>query len=136
MGNYFEPVLSEEQMAAYLDGMLSSDDNNMVEELMASNPEMVEIQDVIDSVDSTYIYETDGEVPIECMADDFSLPDIRYEYHHSVDTYETEEYVDNDEYNDNNDYQDDSNEMSCQDESLEMGQEDSFVDNEFYDLSL
>ena len=76
MGNYFEPVLSEEQLAAYLDGMLSAEENNMVEELISSCPEMAEIQDAIDSVDATYLYESDDEIPIECMADDFSLPDI------------------------------------------------------------
>ena len=33
MGNYFEPVLSEEQMAAYLDGMLSTEENKLNEYL-------------------------------------------------------------------------------------------------------
>ena len=62
MGHYFEPVLTEEQMAAYLDGMLSAEENNMIEELISSSPAMEEIQDAIDSVDSSYIDEYDTEI--------------------------------------------------------------------------
>ncbi|MGN0213325.1 MAG: hypothetical protein ACI4AH_00775 [Muribaculaceae bacterium] len=80
MGNYFEPVLTEEQMAAYLDGMLTDEESSMVEELISSVPELSEIEDVIASVDASYIIEVDNEVPIECMADDFVLPEIGVEH--------------------------------------------------------
>ena len=134
MGNYFEPVLSEEQMAAYLDGMLSTEENNMVEEIIESSPEMMEIQDVMDSVDSAYIYETHEEIPIECMADDFSLPDVGYNYH-TDDSSDTDNYFDDEEYDVNSEYQDESFEADCQDGSLEDGHEDSFINNEFEDIS-
>lgn len=127
MGNYFEPVLSEEQMAAYLDGMLSNEESNMVEDQIESSPEMVEIQNAIDSVDSTYLYEINEEIPIECMADDFSLPDIGYEYQHVDDSYHEEEFLEADYEDDHNDYQE---------ESMEMGNDDSFIDNDFDDISL
>lgn len=134
MGNYFEPVLSEEQMAAYLDGMLSTEENNMVEEMIESSPEMMEIQDVMDSVDSAYIYETHEEIPIECMADDFSLPDVGYNYH-TDDSSDTDNYFDDEEYDVNSEYQDESFEADYQDGSLEDGHEDSFINNEFEDIS-
>ena len=76
MGNFYNPVLTEEQMAAYLDGMLTTEENNMVEELISFSPEMKEIQEAVDAVDVSFIYNSDIEVPIECLADDFSLPDI------------------------------------------------------------
>lgn len=77
MGNFYNPVLTEEQMAAYLDGMLTTEENNMVEELISFSPEMKEIQEAVDAVDVSFIYNSDIEVPIECLADDFSLPDIQ-----------------------------------------------------------
>ena len=134
MGNYFEPVLSEEQMAAYLDGMLSTEENNMVEEIIESSPEMMEIQDAMDSVDSAYIYETNEEIPIECMADDFSLPDVGFNYQID-DSSDSDNYIDDEEYDVNSEYQDESFEADYQDESLENGHEDSFINNEFEDIS-
>ncbi len=136
MGNYFEPVLSEEQLAAYLDGMLSAEENNVVEELISSSPEMAEIQDSIDSVDSTYLYENDYEIPIECMADDFTLPDVSYEEHHAIDSYDTDEYVDDDSYNEDDDYQDTSDGIEYQNEDTGSEHEDSFLQDEYDDISL
>lgn len=135
MGYYIEPVLSEEQMAAYLDGMLSTEESNMVEEMMESSPEMTEIQDAIDSVDSTYIYEVEEEVPIECLADDFSLPDVGYDYYQSEESYNTDEYIDKEIYNENSEYQDESTDMDYQDESMDIEHDDSLVDNELEDIS-
>lgn len=100
MEKNFEPVLSEEQMAAYLDGMLSTEESNMVEEIISSNPDMEEIQDTIDSIDSLYIYEYDYEIPIECMADEFSLPE--------VDNYYTQDEYDEMEQQDQTEFQEDN----------------------------
>ena len=135
MGNYFEPVLSEEQMAAYLDGMLSTEENNMVEELIDSNPEMAEIQDVIDSVDATYLYENDDEIPIECMADDFSLPNIGNVDHHETDYYDEDEHFDADSYNDDYGNQDSLDDVEYQDESSETEFNNLFVDDGYDDIS-
>ena len=63
-------------MAAYLDGMLSTEENYMVEAAISSSPELTELQEVVDSVDSAYVEELDCEIPIECAADDFVLPDV------------------------------------------------------------
>lgn len=134
MGNYFEPVLSEEQMAAYLDGMLSTEENSMVEDIIETSPEMMEIQDAMDSIDSTYIYEVNEEIPIECMADHFLLPDVGYDYH-TEDSSNTEDYIGNEENDVSSEYQDDSFEAGCQDDSLENGNEDSFINVEFEDIS-
>jgi len=131
MGNYFNYVLSEEQMAAYLDGMLSAEESNMIEELIDSNSEMVEIQDAIDAVDLTYLYETNYEIPIECMADDFSLPDIGYEDSHNTVSFGIGEDVDADNYNEDTNYLDNPNDIEYQDEDSESGENDSFMDDGF-----
>ena len=133
MAHYFEPVLSEEQLAAYLDGMLSTEESNMVEDIIASDPEMAEIQEAIDSVDSAYIYETDEEIPIECLADDFSLPDMNDDYHHSDESYTPDDFLE-DGYDDE-DIQDGINESDYQDDSSEVEHDDDFLDNNFDDIS-
>lgn len=135
MGNYFEPVLSEEQLAAYLDGMLSAEENNMVEELISSSPEMAEIQDAIDSVDATYLYESDDEIPIECMADDFSLPDMGYVNHRDTNFYDEADHPDVDGYNEDFGNHDTFNDVEYHDESSEAELEDLFVDDGYDDIS-
>ena len=135
MGNYFEPVLSEEQMAAYLDGMLSTEESNMVEELIDSNPEMVEIQEAIDSVDTTYLYVTNDEIPIECLADDFSLPDIvQVEDHHTV-SYDSDDYYDSDSYNEEYENQDNTYDTDYEDDSSDADYDDSFSEDGYNDIS-
>lgn len=129
MGNYIEPVLTEEQMAAYLDGMLSTDENNMVESLILSYPELQEIQDAMDSVDSTYIYDMDQEIPIECLADDFILPDIDGEYNHIGSEYE----VGYDELDSDQDNPNDSE--LFQDEASDINHNESCIDCDFDDMS-
>lgn len=127
MENYYEPVLSEEQMAIYLDGMLSVEESGMIEEIISSNPIMGELQEAIDTVDSTYIYESDCEIPIECMADDFSLPVVEYGYDHSEEFYETEDN-DVEAYGDVDDYQDEE----YQDETADG---ESSFDSEYEEIS-
>lgn len=135
MGNYFEPVLSEEQMAAYLDGMLSSEESNMVEELIESNPVMVEIQDAFDSIDNTYLYVTNDEIPIECLADDFSLPDIgNEEDYHTIVSYDTDDYDDTDGFNGDYDNLDNAYETEDQDEPSDTEHEDSFMEDGDIDI--
>lgn len=140
MATYFEPVLTEEQLAAYLDGMLSPEESNMVEEIIASDPEMEEILETIDSIDSSYINEVDNELPIECLADDFSLPDTDI-YNHHEDSGHHEDNDATDDLSDNgyNDMDDDSldelNNTDYPDGSSMDGHEDIFLDNIFDDLS-
>lgn len=150
MANYFEPVLSEEQLAAYLDGMLSTEESNMVEEIIASDPEMQEIQDVMDSVDSTYIFDAGEEIPIECLADDFTLPNtdgygLLDEYNHHEDAYDTDDFSENghentddfseNEHEDADDYQNDFNNQDYQDDPTDINHEDGFLENGFDDIS-
>lgn len=93
MGNYIEPTLNEEQLAAYMDGMLSEEENGMVENIINEDPYLEEIVETMDNVDSAIIYAQDEEVPIECLADDFQLPTINGEY-------TLTDNIDNDDYND------------------------------------
>lgn len=76
MGRNYDYSLTEEQMAAYLDGMLNAEQSNMVEEIISSDFDMQQIEDALDAVDSTFIAINSEEVPLECLADDFILPEI------------------------------------------------------------
>lgn len=137
MGNYFEPVLSEEQMAAYLDGMLSTEESNMVDELIDSNPEMVEIQEAIDSVDSTYLYVVNDEIPIECLADDFSLPYIGHgDDHHTIVSYDSDEFNDSDSYNEDYDNQNNAYDTDFEDGQINAEHDGSFLEDEYNDISI
>ena len=96
MENYIEPILSEEQMAAYLDGMLSVEERNMVEQRIESSPELTEIQEIIDVVDIASVYESENEIPIECITDDFVLPEMDLaDDILSYDQTATDDYLDN-----------------------------------------
>lgn len=96
MENYIEPILSEEQMAAYLDGMLSVEECNMVEQRIESSPELTEIQEIIDVVDIASVYESENEIPIECITDDFVLPEMDLaDDIPSYDQTATDDYLDN-----------------------------------------
>lgn len=76
MGMYIEPVLNEEQMAAYLDGMLTDAETQTVELLINDNQVLTDILNAIDAIDAAYIENAGGEAPLECMADDFVLPEV------------------------------------------------------------
>lgn len=81
MTPHFQTALSEEQMAAYLDGMLSADESCIVESTIDSYPELQEIQEAMDEVDASYIaYDATDEIPVECLSDDFTLPHIGIDY--------------------------------------------------------
>lgn len=88
MRNVFEPLFSEEQLAAYIDGMLSSEENSAMENMMSDDLEMQEIQDAIDAVDSTYILTEDKTViPAELMSDDFILPEMDFDTSEGISEY-------------------------------------------------
>lgn len=140
MVNYFEPVLSEEQMAAYLDGMLSTEQNKMVEEMVCEHPELTEIQDAIDSIDATYIYEDDNEIPIECLSDDFFLQTIDSGVNQIEDKSATDDYTlsdgDGDENgNDEDGFVDKEQESEFDEYSSGSDDDDSYQDDNFDDIS-
>jgi hypothetical protein len=111
--------LTAEQMAAYLDGMLSDEENQIVENLISQDAQLQEISDVIDAVDETYIYNDDVDIPLECYSDNFCLPEIETEVSyetHQEDFYDEHYHDDadfNDDYNDTDDIIDD-----CQDDNI------------------
>lgn len=134
MESYFEPVLSEEQLAAYLDGMLSDEESNMVEEQISSTPEMEEILEAVDAVDNAYIYESDNEVPIECQADDFSLPVIDEEYIQSDDSYAAGDHYMAEEVNDSDSYFEEKSDLDFSDDLSDI-QEENFTGEGYDDIA-
>ena len=112
MENYFSPLLSEEQMAAYLDGMLTTEENNYIEEQIMYDPALQEIQDSLDDVDAELIaYDETQELPLECISDDFQLPVIDYDMMSDEDggiiDSDNDTYSDDYYENDENDYLED-----------------------------
>ncbi len=136
MENYFNPMLSEEQMAAFLDGMLTTDESTMVEEQIEDNPQLQEIQSSIDDIDSTLIgYDETSELPLECISDDFTLPIVEV-----VDAsilMDGPLSGDDDllevEHNESSEYED--YESDYQDISSDYGHADDFSDNSFDGMS-
>ena len=116
MENYINSLLTEEQLAAYLDGMLSTDESSYVEEVINTNPVMEDILDDIDYVDSAYINNLDEEIPDEFMDEDFLLPDI-YDNNNSIEDDYGIEYDNDmsDEYQDGHDELEDMQEGGSED---------------------
>lgn len=102
MNPHFQHTLSEEQLAAYLDGMLSAEESSYVESAIDSEPELQEIQEALDEVDSSYIaYDAMEEIPVECLSDDFVLPAIDTAYgedNFTDDVQPTDETIFGDDY--------------------------------------
>lgn len=77
MEKAFDLPLTEEQMAAYLDGMLDSEQSSMVEDLIGNDFDLQQIEDAVDAVDAAYLnLDPSDELPLECLADNFVLPEI------------------------------------------------------------
>ena len=105
MNNYFYPAVSEETFAAWLDGMLSPEEEREFMNECAHNAEIQELLDANDQVEDSYEHLMDNgyELPDE-LNGDFHIPEI-YEAEDEVESYvdvdEVEPYeVDDDDYDD------------------------------------
>ena len=105
MNNYFYPAVSEETFAAWLDGMLSPEEERVFMNECAHNAEIQELLDANDQVEDSYEHLMDNgyELPDE-LNGDFHIPEI-YEAEDEVESYvdvdEVEPYeVDDDDYDD------------------------------------
>lgn len=105
MNNYFYPAVSEETFAAWLDGMLSPEEEREFMNECAHNAEIQELLDANDQVEDSYEHLMDNgyELPDE-LNGDFHIPEI-YEAEDEVEPYvdvdEVEPYeVDDDDYDD------------------------------------
>lgn len=105
MNNYFYPAVSEETFAAWLDGMLSPEEEREFMNECAHNAEIQELLDANDQVEDSYEHMMDNgyELPDE-LNGDFHIPEI-YEAEDEVEPYvdvdEVEPYeVDDDDYDD------------------------------------
>lgn len=77
MDDFFNPTVSEETVAAWLDGTLSADDSAAFLETCATDTDLQNILDANDQVDDYYedMMETGYELPEELQTD-FDLPHI------------------------------------------------------------
>lgn len=79
MTDYYDPLpFSEEQFAAWLDGTMSPDEEQLFMQECASNPDMQLLLDANDNIDDTFeeMVANGYELPAELYADDFQLPEI------------------------------------------------------------
>ena len=79
---------------------------------------------------------TNEEIPIECLADDFSLPDIgQGEVNHAIVSYDSDEYHDSDSYNEEYNNQNNIYDTDYEDDSSDIEPDDSFSEDGYNDLS-
>lgn len=79
MTDYYDPLpFSEEQFAAWLDGTMSPDQQQLFMQECASNPDMQLLLDANDNIDDSFeeMVANGYELPEELYADDFQLPEI------------------------------------------------------------
>lgn len=79
MTDYYDTLpVSEEQFAAWLDGTMSPDEEQLFMQECASNPDMQFLLDANDNIDDSFeeMVANGYEVPEELYADDFQLPEI------------------------------------------------------------
>lgn len=121
-----QTLLTAEQLAAYLDGTLTDDENQIIENLISQDPQLQEITQVIDDVDELYTYAVEEEIPLECFANDFTLPEIITDV--SYDDFQDDQYDLEDGYDSVNITDDFDSE-----ESMIENLENSFSDDAFLD---
>lgn len=142
MADYFEQLpVNEEQFAAWLDGTLSLDEEQLFMQEYALNPDMQMLFDANDNIDDTYedMVSNGYEMPDELMTD-FSLPeisafddDIEFSFDDDLTAYvgddndndvDVAEYVDDDDVScedtvsTDNDFADDDSDMPNDDVSM------------------
>ena len=79
MTDYYDPLpFSEEQFAAWLDGTMSPDEEQLFMQECASNPDMQSLLDANDNIDDSFeeMIANGYEMPEELYADSFLLPEI------------------------------------------------------------
>ena len=79
MTDYYDPLpFSEEQFAAWLDGTMSPDEEQLFMQECASNPDMQFLLDANDNIDDSFeeMIANGYEMPEELYADSFQLPEI------------------------------------------------------------
>lgn len=79
MTDYYDPLpFSEEQFAAWLDGTMSPDEEQLFMQECASNPDMQFLLDANDNIDDSFeeMIAYGYEMPEELYADSFQLPEI------------------------------------------------------------
>ena len=113
MANFYNPVISEETFAAWLDGALSSEQEAMFLDTCSHNEELQELLDANDQVEEDYenLVESGIVLPSE-FEGDFDIPQI-------TDTTNDEEL-----------YSDDQIEPYEQDDENDLNGESNHIDNE------
>lgn len=142
MADYFEQLpVNEEQFAAWLDGTMSLDEEQLFMQECASKPDMQMLFDANDNIDDTYedMVSNGYEMPDE-LTTDFSLPeisafddDIEFGFDNDLTAYvgddndndvDVAEYVDDDDVScedtvsTDNDFADDDSDMPNDDVSM------------------
>lgn len=118
MNSVFLPAVSEELVAAWLDGNVTPEQDTYISQMCAIDPALQTIMDANDDIEATYdgLLENGFELPYE-LSTDFSLPHIEDSLYTEIHTYD-----DNDEsfssYN-HDDYNDESqtDELQIDDET-------------------
>ena len=112
MANFYNPVISEETFAAWLDGALSSEQEAMFLDTCSHNEELQELLDANDQVEEDYenLVDNGFVIPSE-FETDFDIPQIldtsNDEEIHSYDQIEPYEQDEEDDFEGTNNHEDD-----------------------------
>ncbi len=112
MANFYNPVLSEETFAAWLDGAMSSEQEAMFLDACSHNEDLQELLDANDQIEEDYEYFVENGIvlPSEFEAD-FDIPQItdigNSEELYSYDQIEPYEQDDEDNYEASDNLEDD-----------------------------
>lgn len=104
MVDFFNPAISEETFAAWLDGAMSSEQEVMFLEACSQNEDLQELLDANDQVEEDYenIVETGVVLPPE-FEEEFDIPQIEVFSHGEAPYNNQIELYENDELDDKND---------------------------------
>lgn len=123
MDTYFYPTISEEKFAAWLDGMLSAEDESLFLEASVNNAEIQELLDANDQVDESFedLVDNGYELPDEFNTE-FAIPEI-YNDSTEIEDYAYNEVEPYESDDDDNGESDDSNDDSTYHEAANPSDE-------------
>lgn len=133
MNNNFNPVISEEMFAAWLDGNISSAQDAYISQVCSADPDMREIIAADTQIEEYYdnLVETGYELPEEFLGD-FDLPQIGETDHFAIDYHpDIEQYpgADADRYSNENNTNDSDDHYSLHDS------DNGDFENHIFDIS-
>lgn len=120
MNSVLLPTVSEELIAAWLDGNVTSEQDTYISQMCAVDPALQNIMDANDDVEATYeeMLENGFELPYE-LTTDFALPCIEDSVYTETIPYDSEEIESHDNDHSYEPYEEDTTDEIPMDEPMD-----------------